>query len=316
MSMKQLIPVLLLAVPLSAQVRFAPAADKIEVEIDGQPFTTFFFAGEAAPKPYLHPLRMPGGLVMTRRYPMEMVEGETRDHPHHRGLWFTHGLVNGIDFWINEKSDKPVKVPRGVITAEGSPKVKPGKKQGSIESAHIWSSPDGKQLLRESRTMTFHSHPTLRIVDMDVTFTALDNVTWGDTKEGFFAIRIRDEMTEKSKNGKLVSSTGAETMKQVWGKSFPWVDYSGTLEGKKAGVAILEHPTSFRAPTYWHARDYGLFAANPFGLHDFFNDKTKDGSHRMAPKDSIRFRFRVVLHPEETAQAGIDKLYAEYARMK
>lgn len=314
--MRPVVLAVLAALPLAAQVKFIPAPDKIEVEVDGKPFTTFYIAGEAAPKPYLHPLRMPDGLIMTRRYPMEQVPGETRDHPHHRGLWFTHGLINGIDFWINEKSDRPLKVPRGVIALDGTPKVKDGKKHGTIESAHVWSSPDGKQLLRETRRMVFHSHPTLRMVDFDVTFTAIDTVTWGDTKEGFFAIRIRDEMTEKAKAGKLVSSTGAETMKQVWGKAFPWVDYSGTLEGRKVGIAILEHPTSFRAPTYWHARDYGLFAANPFGLHDFFNDKTKDGSHKMEPKQSIRFRFRVVLHPEETAQAGIDKLFAEYAKTK
>lgn len=315
--MKRLALVLLAALPLAAQVKFTPAADKIDIDIDGKPFSTFYISGEAAPKPYLHPLRMADGLIMTRRYPMEQVQGETRDHPHHRGLWFTHGLINGIDFWINEKSDRPLKVPRGVITLEGTPKVKDGKKQGTIESVHIWKTPDTlKPLLRESRKMTFHSHPTLRMFDFDVTFTALDTVTWGDTKEGFFAIRIRDEMTEKAKNGKLISSTGAELMKNVWGKAFPWVDYSGTLEGKKVGIAILEHPASFRAPTYWHARDYGLFAANPFGLHDFFNDKTKDGSHKMEPKQSIRFRFRVVLHPEETAQAGIDKLFAEYAKTK
>lgn len=314
--MKRVVLVLLAALPVAAQVKFTPAPDKIEVEVDGKPFTTFFVAGEAAPKPYLHPLRMADGLIMTRRYPMEQVKGETTDHPHHRGLWFTHGLVNGIDFWINEKSDRPLKVPRGVIKLDETPKVKDGKKQGTIDSVHIWSTPDGKPLLRESRKMTFHSHPTLRMVDVDVTFTALDAVTWGDTKEGFFAIRIRDEMTEKSKNGKMVSSTGAELEKDIWGKAFPWVDYSGTLEGKKVGIAILEHPTSFRAPTYWHSRGYGLFAANPFGLRDFTRDKSKDGGHKMEPKQSIRFRFRVVLHPEETAQAGIDKLYADWAKTK
>jgi len=314
--MKRLAFVILAALPLAAQVKFTPAAEKIDVEIDGKPFTTFYIAGDDAPKPYLHPLRMADGLIITRRFPMESVPGETKDHPHHRGLWFTHGLINGIDFWINEKSDRPLKVPRGVIKLDGTPKVKEGKKQGTIDSVHIWSTPDGKPLLSEKRRMTFHSDPTLRMVDLDVTFTAIEKVVWGDTKEGFFAIRIRDEMTEKSKGGKMISSTGAETMRNIWGKAFPWVDYSGTLEGKKVGLAILEHPKSFRAPTYWHARDYGLFAANPFGLHDFFSDKTKDGSHTMEPKQSITFRFRVVIHPEETAQANIAKLFEEYAKTK
>lgn len=313
--MKRFALLLVAALPLAAQVKFTPSAGKIDIEIDGKPFSAFFF-GDDAPKPYLHPLRMADGLIVSRHFPMEQVAGETKDHPHHRGLWFTHGDVNKIDFWMNEKSSTPQRTQRGVITVDGAPKVKDGKKQGTIESIHLWKTPEGKPLIREERKMTFHSHPTLRMVDFDVTFVALDAVTWGDTKEGFFAIRLRDELTERKKTGKMISSTGAQTMKEIWGKSFPWVDYSGTAEGKKVGVAILEHPRSFRAPTYWHARDYGLFAANPFGLHDFFNDKTKDGSQRMEPKQSIRFRFRVVLHPEETAQAGIDKLFAEYAKTK
>jgi hypothetical protein len=313
--MKRFALLLVAALPLAAQVKFTPSAGKIDIEIDGKPFSAFFF-GDDAPKPYLHPLRMADGLIVSRRFPMEQVAGETKDHPHHRGLWFTHGDVNKIDFWMNEKSSTPQRTQRGIITVEGTPKVKDGKKQGTIESAHIWKTPEGKPLLREERKMIFHSHPTLRMIDFDVNFVALDTVTWGDTKEGFFAIRLRDELTERKKTGKMISSTGAQTMKEIWGKSFPWVDYSGTAEGKKVGVAILEHPKSFRAPTYWHARDYGLFATNPFGLHDFFNDKTKDGSHKMELKQSIRFRFRVVLHPEETAQAGIDRLFAEYARTK
>lgn len=313
--MKRFALLLVAALPLAAQVKFTPSAGKIDIEIDGKPFSAFYF-GDDAPKPYLHPLRMADGLIVSRHFPMEQVPGETKDHPHHRGLWFTHGDVNKIDFWMNEKSSTPQRTQRGIITVEGAPKVKDGKKQGTIESVHLWKTPEGKPLLREERKMTFHSHPTLRMVDFDVTFVALDTVTWGDTKEGFFAIRLRDELTERKKTGRMISSTGAQTMKEIWGKSFPWVDYSGTAEGKKVGVAILEHPKSFRAPTYWHARDYGLFATNPFGLHDFFNDKTKDGSHKMEPKQSIRFRFRVVLHPEETAQAGIDKLFAEYAKTK
>ncbi len=164
--------ILLTALPLAAQVKFTPAAEKIDVEIDGKPFTTFYISGDAAPKPYLHPLRMADGLIVTRRFPMESVPGETKDHPHHRGLWFTHGDVNKLDFWVNEKSTTPLKVPRGVIKLEGTPKVKEGKKQGTIDSVHIWSTPDGKPLLRENRRMTFHSDPTLRMVDFDVTFTA------------------------------------------------------------------------------------------------------------------------------------------------
>lgn len=90
----------------------------------------------------------------------------------------------------------------------------------------------------------------------------------------------------------------------------------GTLEGKKVGVAIFDHPSSFRYPTYWHARDYGLFAANAFGLHDFFNDKSKDGSYTLEKGKTMHFRYRVVIHPGDTAEANIGKLFEEWSRSR
>jgi hypothetical protein len=114
----------------------------------------------------------------------------------------------------------------------------------------------------------------------------------------------------------MINAEGKTGMKEVWGKASPWVDYSGTLDGEALGVAILDHPKSFRHPTYWHARDYGLFAANAFGLHDFFNDKTKDGSHTLEPGQGIRFLYRVIIHPGDAESAGIAKHFAEFAKKK
>jgi hypothetical protein len=307
--MKRAILVLLAALPLCAQVKFTQAPDRITIEIDGKPFSTFYVGGEA-PKPYLAPLRSADGLVVTRRYPMEKVDGETHDHPHHRGLWFTHGDVNKIDYWMNEPGSRGV---HGLIKLEKVQQAKSGKKQGKLRASFIWETDKKVPLVRENRLMTFHADPKLRMIDFDITLTALEKATFGDTKEGFFAIRLRDEMREVKGSGKMTNAEGKTGMKQVWGKASPWVDYSGTLEGKKIGVAIFDHPKSFRHPTYWHARDYGLFAANAFGLHDFMNDKTKDASHTLEKGQSMRFLYRVVIHPGDTAEAEIAKLYEAWA---
>jgi hypothetical protein len=309
---KRILFSMLLALPLTADVKLTKQADRVDISIDGQPFSTFFF-GPDTMKPYLHPLRAADGTIVTRRYPMEQVEGEARDHPHHQGVWFTHGDVNGYDFWANVKPG-----PRsGKVVLKKLGKVQSGGKQGTIEADFEWQDPNGKPLLAEHRVLTFHSDPANRIVDFDITLKALDQpVKFGDTKEGTFAIRISDKMTEKAKGGQLVSSSGATGMKNVWGKPFPWVDYSGKLDGKPLGIAILDHPSNPKSPTHWHARDYGLFAANIFGEHDFYSDKSRDGSVTLEPGKSMRFRYRVVIHPGSTEEANLAQLYSAWAGAK
>lgn len=308
--MKHILFGLVLALPLCADVKINAQADRADVVIGGKPFTTFFF-GANTMKPYLHPLRTADGMQMTRSYPMEQVEGETRDHPHHQGVWFTHGDVNGFDFWANPK---PGPKYGKVVLLEGKPvRAQGGSKTGIVEAAFQWVDPNGKPLLREDRKMTFYDDPVNRIVDFDITLTALkEAVKFGDTKEGTFAIRMNDKLTEKAKGATLVSSDGAKAMKDVWGKPFPWVDYSGMLEGKEVGIAIFDHPKNPKHPTHWHARDYGLFAANIFGERDFYRDKNRDGSVTLEPGKSMRFRYRVVVHPGLTDAKKMDALYSAY----
>lgn len=296
-----------LALPIWADVKLTKQADRIDIQIDGKPFSTFFF-GPNTNKPYMHPLRAADGTIVTRSFPMDEVAGETKDHPHHQGLWFTHGDVNGLDFWANAKPTPKT----GKVVLEKMSRVQGGSKTGIIEADFNWQDPSGKTLLKEHRRMTFYSEPTNRTMDLDITLTAVEQVKFGDTKEGTFAIRINDQMTEKAKGGQMVSSTGATGMKQIWGKPFPWVDYSGKIDGKPMGIAIFDHPTSAKAPTHWHARDYGLFAANIFGEHDFYSDKTRDGSVTLAPGKSLRFRYRVVIHPGSLQDAKVADLYEKY----
>lgn len=311
---------LVLCVPaaFAANVSFQKADGRIDVSIDGKPFTTFYF-GPDTPKPYLHPLRAADGTVVTRLYPMENVEGESHDHPHHRGLWFTHGDVNGLDFWANEpESEGPMKkgkvVLRKVEQVDGS--------SGTIRAVFEWRTPEDKLLLTEDRTMVFGGDANRRTIDLDVVFQAASEpVKFGDTKEGFFAIRLATPLEEPhrrargpERTGKIINAEGKTGEENTWGKRSPWVDYSGKLDGKPVGVAIFDHPSNPKHPTYWHVRSYGLFAANIFGEHDFYNDKTKDGSMTVEPGKTLRFRYRVVIHSGDTQAAGIAGLYKDYAK--
>lgn len=311
-----LIPII--AVPLCAQVEIRATKGQVVVTVDGKPFTTLYCGPETS-KPYLHPLRSASGKIVTRHFPMENVPGETHDHPHQRGLWFSHGNVNGFDFWANEPSQHDGKNAKIVLKSFG--RVAGGKDSGQIEATFDWIDPSGKVLLTESRTMTFYAEPARRAIDFDITLTPVEKVTFGDTKEGTFAIRLAAALEEPNKEalpspkrtGLMVDSEGGRGEKQVWGHRASWVDYFGEIEGEKLGIAILDHPANPRHPTYWHSRSYGLFAANIFGWHDFLNDKTADGSMTVDPGHAVRFRYRVIIHSGDYQSADIAAEYTKFS---
>ena len=305
----RLLGALLLAVPLCAQVKIAQAPGRVTVEIDGKPYTEFFLAPGGA-KPYLYPLRTAAGIVVTRHYPMEKFPGETRDHPYHRGLYFSHGDINGYDFWGNEPGQTGPRIGRmelkQVAEAQGGPR------SGRIVAVFDGLDAQGKAMMTETRTIVFHADPTLRMIDYEVSIEPRIRLTYGDTKEGTFAIRLATALSE-DRTGRMVSADGRETEKNVWGKRSPWVDYYGQVDGQTVGVAIFDHPSNPRHPTWWHARAYGLFAANIFGLHDFTGDKSQNASLTLEPGGTLRFRYRVVIHPGDVKAANIAALYREYA---
>jgi hypothetical protein len=309
---------LLLAVPVAAQVDIQRGDGHVSITIDNKPFTTLFCGPETA-KPYLHPLRSASGKIVTRHYPMENVAGETHDHPHHRGLWFSHGDVNGYDFWANEPSQHSPKTGRIVLKNIGD--ASGGKKSGVIQATFDWVDPQGKALLTESRKMTFYAEPARRVIDFDILLTPLDKVTFGDTKEGTFAIRLAPELEEPTKQslaspkrtGLMIDSEGRRGELQVWGHRASWVDYFGEIDGEKLGIAIFDLSSNPRHPTYWHSRSYGLFAANIFGWHDFLNDKSANGSMTIEPGHAVRFRYRVIIHQGDSQSAKIAAEYEKFA---
>jgi hypothetical protein len=288
---------------LTAQVR--PVPEEIPVTIDGKPFATFH-SGNDANKPFLAPIRSASGKIITRGFPMENIAGESRDHLHHRGLWFSYDDVNGVKFWENDPSYEKTKTNIGRIV------VRSAALNGStLKAAMEWRDPKGKVLLVESRDMVFQSSGGTRTIDFDITLTAADDVTFGDTKEGAFAIRLTDAFTEK-KGLKIVDADGRVGMKSVWGKRSNWVDYSADVDGEKIGVAMFDHPDNPHHPTYWHARDYGLFALNPFG-QNAFDPKMPENVTKLPKGQKLRFRWRVTIHGGDAETAHVADIYKAFA---
>jgi hypothetical protein len=297
---------------LSAQVKFTPhkqdgAVDSIAVTIDGKPFTTFQY-GAAVNKPYLAPVRSASGKIVTRRYPMEEIPGESRDHVHHTGLWFSYDDVNGVKFWGNHPSFNDPHAGKIVVRETA---FQDGGKTGALMDTNDWRDPQGKTVMVETRKMTFHSDPKLRTIDFEITLSSSQDLTFGDTKEGAFAIRLAEPFTEK-KGGIMVDADGRKTMAQIWGKRSNWVDYTAELDGERLGVAMFDHPSNPRHPTYWHARDYGLFALNPFGQKAF--DPAAEESHWKLPAgQKLTFRWSVVVHPGDAQSGHVAEMYKQYA---
>jgi hypothetical protein len=317
-----------LALPGAAQVKITPQGDKIAIQIDGKPFGDFYVKGETATKPYLWPMRAASGTAVTRSWPMEEIAeeaSEKKDHIHQRGLWLAHEVVIPsstnvkLDFWNNDASYvlKPLTPGShlGKMVLQGQPRVKSGK-EGTIEATFDWMPmTGGAPMLTESRLMTFYSDPVLRIIDIDATFTALEKVTFGDSKDGTLGMRLRPALQEDKGVAKLTNADGLVTEKALWGKTSKWCDDSGEVNGEKLGVAVMDHPGNPR-PARWHARAYGLMAANPFGLNVFTNDKSQDGSAVLEKGQKLRFRYRIVIHPGDAAAAKLDQIYARYAAIK
>jgi hypothetical protein len=285
-------------------VEMIPNGRRVEVRIDGKPITEYI--PDDGPKPYFFPIVGPSGALMTRSYPMKQVEGEKNDHPHHRSLWFTHGSVNKVDFW----SEAPG---HGRIVETSRPTVTGGQAMGMIRTTDDWLAPDGKKVCQDERVVRIFATKKGRVLDFDITLKATEGpVTFGDTKEGMFGLRVATSMDVTSrKGGKIVNAEGIGD-KAAWGKPSPWVDYIGMVDGKTVGVAILNHPSSFRYPTTWHVRDYGLFAANPFGWHDF--GQKISGEFVLPKGESIKFRYRVILHDGDTTSVDLPAQFQAYAQ--
>lgn len=301
---------LLVATTAKADVKVtAEGKDSIRFDIDGKLFTRLHM-GSTVAKPYLWPIVSSEGVFLTRAWPMEPAQTgsaeKTTDHKHQKSAWFCHGDIKaegletikkkgieGVDFWSEDGAHGKIKVAY----------IKLGNDFATLELD--WLSADNKNILRETRTYRIAKGTDgQRLIVMETKLNAVEhNLTFEDTKEGSFGIRVRDIMAEKGK-GKLTSSEGKTREPNIWGKVLDWVDYSGEVDGKVAGLTVMADPkNAFKS--CWHARGYGLLAANPFGRakSGFPAMRGNNDLVKLKSGESLKLRFAILVHPGD-AESG------------
>jgi hypothetical protein len=312
-----------------------PAEHRVDVQVDGKPFTSYIYPSTLQ-KPVLYPIRSASGAVITRGYPLEPRAGERADHPHHVGHWFNYGDVNGLDFWGHSNATRAENKPKmGTIVHKAVTKITSADDRGELAVRADWNAADGSIVLREQTQFVFSGAPGRRVIDRMTTWTAADKpVTFKDTKEGAFGIRVARALDHPQKgaevlvgpNGgtetvKRVDTTGAatgqyigsdgKTGEAVWGTRGPWMGLTGTIDGKPVTVAILDHASNHGHPTYWHARGYGLFAANPLGRQGY-DPKQEPASLTLQPAQSVTFRHRILIVDRQLTREELQKEYSNY----
>ena len=321
-----------------AQTRFTVQADtaqqRVNIQVDGQPFTSYIYPNSVK-KPVLYPLRTPAGSVVTRGFPLDPQPGERVDHPHHIGLWFNYGDVNGYDFWNNSDAVDPdgkygTIHHRKVVKASGG-------KQGKLHVTADWITSDNNKVLEEDTKFTFSAwDKDTYLIDRTTTLTATNgDVSLHDNKEGMLGIRVAralehpsDEpavftdasgvptevaaMNNEGVNGLYRSSEGVEGT-EVWGTRARWMQLSGRVNEMPASLVILDHPDNVGFPTYWHARGYGLFAANPLG-QKALSDGKDELNFKMQDGESVTFTYRIAVHAgEPLSDEEVEEMYKAFS---
>ncbi|MCP4311622.1 MAG: hypothetical protein GY790_10200 [Bacteroidetes bacterium] len=316
-----------------------PDEKKVEVRIDGELFTSYIYPDNIA-KPVLYPLITTSGKVLTRGFPIDKIPGERVDHPHHVGHWMNYGDVNGLDFWNNSEA-RPAedKHMYGTIFHKEVRNIQGRDDMGMLEVVNEWKTPDGVVLLEEQTRFIFSVQGNSRIIDRITTLNALNQeVSFKDNKEGMFAVRVTRAMELPSEkpavyldahgvptetkvldntgvNGNYLSSEGLEG-EGVWGTRARWMKLHSTMEGEKVAIVIFDHPDNVGYPTYWHARGYGLFAANPLG-QSVFSEGEYELDFKLAPNESVSFKFRLLVHSgKELSADTIHNMADEFARLQ
>ncbi|MGV3771708.1 MAG: PmoA family protein [Verrucomicrobiales bacterium] len=291
-------------------VQIQESEDKLEITVNGKFFSEY--RHKDLSRPILFPIIGPSGKAMTRNWPMKETPNEEQDHPHHKSLWWAHGAMNGVDFWSESKT-------AGKTAHQKFTKIESGDDVGVIKSQNQYVAADGKVIATDERTIRVYTPKvSSQAMDFEITIHASHGpLTFGDTKEGTMAVRLAETMRLKGKVGKghIVNSEGVRDG-QTWGKRAKWVDYHGPVEDKTVGLAIFDHPTNPRFPTWWHVRDYGLFAANPFGLHDFEKKPAGAGELKVEEGKSITFKYRFYFHDGDEQQGRVEEQWGEYAKQK
>ncbi len=280
-------------------VSVAPGAGRYDFAVGDRPFTSYLTGAEWA-RPHCVPVYGPGGVEVTRSTP--------GDHPHHRSLWTAQGLVNGCDNWSEEPGHARTVNRSCTVTTQGPVCAQ-------LLAENDWEAPDGHQLLAETVRLTVWNLPgEVRMMDWEIAWTAAyGGVFFGDTKEaGTLSVRVAESM-RVDQGGRMVNGYGGVGEAECWGKPAPWVDYSGLSAGRHVGLALFDHPANFNHPTPWHVRDYGLFTANCWGLHDFAGDWSVRGDCALPAGQSLHWTFRVYIHVGDEAEGQVGERWLDFA---
>jgi hypothetical protein len=305
-------------------VNIKAAKDHIDFLI-GKDLVTRYYVGPDIAKPYFWPLNGPGGIPLTRAWPMEKAQaGETTDHVHQKSAWFCHGDVipegiqlkdrikgvMGVDFW----SEAPG---HGVIACVNVGEAKTGKDHAWITTKNEWTTADKVRILDETRTIHLYDLGGARLLVLDIDlYGDACSITFGDTKEGSLGVRVRDAITEAKGKGTLENADGKKTERECWGRQSKWCDYSGTIDGKPLGLTILDDPGNPH-PACWHSRGYGLHAANPFGRvgsgFPAMADKTE--LVKLAKGDHLKLRYGILLHTGDAKDGKVEEAFERFVRL-
>jgi hypothetical protein len=315
---------------LAQGVRVVPneAERRVDITVDGQPFTSYIWPASLK-KPVLYPLITDEGITVTRGYPLEPRTGERVDHPHHAGLWFNYGNVNGFDFWNNSDAIKAEdRHKMGSILQTKIVAVKSGADRGELVVDSIWITGEGKQILDETTRYVFTRRPHERSIDEVVTLKALDAAVFHDDKEGALGLRVASWLeSPEEKGGEFRDASGKITKVQgggspgasgvyltsegvkggaAWGTRGRWCSLTGHTDDHTVTIAILDYPENPGYPTYWHARGYGLFAANPLG-RSIFDPKQPPFNFTLERGQTATFRYRVLLISHQASAAELNR---------
>ena len=293
-------------------VSLSDNGDEVEVKINGEHFTSYRF-GKDLVRPHLYPVIGPYGDGVTRRL---IKEGEA-DHHHHRSIWISHGHVNGWNNWAEGEGHAWTRH-QEFEALESGPVYGRIVAIGNWEGAEEWRGEHGSNVICQERAeWTFYNTPAdMRVIDLHLTLTAPKiDVLFGDTKEGGLAsVRVEETMDVKAGlGGQIENGMGGRNEDETWGKQAPWCDYSGPVNGKRVGIAIMDHPDSFRYPTYWHVRNYGLMTANPFGLSHFYGDPEKRGNYVLEAEKSLIGIYRFYIHTGDATEGQVGERYHDFA---
>lgn len=313
-----------LAAAAQKGVKVSPdvAQRRVDITIDGQPFTSYLWP-TTLKKPVLYPILDADGVTITRGWPLAPRPGERTDHPHHDGLWFNYSNVNGFDFWNNSDAIPPHRAPKmGTIVFNKIVSYKSGATKGELVTDSTWIDGNNHPILADTTRYVFSREGSARSIDLIVTLKALDHVVFHDDKDGLLGLRVARWLeSPEEKGGTFTDSNGVATPvaaaanlpgvapptgeyltsegvkgEAVWSTRARWCALTGHNEsGHTVTIAIFDHPGNIGYPTYWHARGYGLFAANPLGRH-MFDPKQLPLDFSLEQGQSVTFRYRVVIY--------------------